>query len=144
MASATNDSAVHLERKLTEDEVRELRITLLPYFHSDGNTEADAVDITDLLDYTFAMISNSKDTEYIVNELIGMEMDFCPATVAQKLGKEISSFIIKLQGGNTEGVENTTTSSSSQSAGTHVVSLKVSAHSAGLSFSYSFFLGFVL
>ena len=92
---ADYDGTVTLSRKLTDDEIRELKIVLLPYFHSAGGLGGDE-DITDFLDYVFAMISNSKTIEYIVNELVGMEMEFCNEQVAHKVGKEISSFVAKL------------------------------------------------
>jgi hypothetical protein len=91
------DGTVSLPRKLSEEENRELRITLLPYFHVAGGLGVE--DITDFMDYTFAMISNSKAVDYVIEELIGMEMDFCNAAVAKKVGKELAEFITKITGG---------------------------------------------
>ena len=123
------DGSVSLDRKLTEEETRELRIILLPYFHSgSGGTEVD--DITDFLDYTFAMISNQKSVEYVIKELLGMEMEFCPEDVAHKVGKEISNFIIKLNngGGDNNGGGSTAEAAEDDDSGKkgpRVVSLKV-------------------
>ena len=68
------DDTVFLDRKLTQDETSELRITVLPYFHVAGGG-ASIEDVTDFLDYTFAMISNNKDVGFVIKELMGMEMD---------------------------------------------------------------------
>lgn len=121
------DGNESLSRKLTEDETRELRIVLLPYFHASG--EVGVEDITDFLDYTFAMISNSKTVEYVVKELIGMEMDFCPEEVAHKVGKEISTFLNQLNNGgcsseNAEGSKHDGEQGGEQKS-PRVVSLKV-------------------
>jgi hypothetical protein len=87
------DGNVSLTRKMEDDEIRELRIVLLPYFHISGG---EVEDITDFLDYAFAMISNSKTIDYIVQELLGMEMEFCGQEIANKVGKELSTFVAKL------------------------------------------------
>jgi hypothetical protein len=105
MSDDSYDGSVFVSRRLTEDEIRELRITLLPYFHVSGGLGAE--DIADFLDYTFAMISNTKTVDYVIEELIGMEMDFCTEQVAKKVGKELATFIIKIsgEGGGEEGEE---------------------------------------
>lgn len=87
------DRSVCLDRKLTEDETRELRITLMPYFLAEGGMESD--DINDFLDYTFTMVSNSKTIEYIVGELDG----FCSPEVSKKIGKQLADSILQLKGG---------------------------------------------
>ena len=109
------DGSVSLPRKLTDDESRELRITLLPYFHTSG--DAGVEDVTDLLDYAFAMISNNQTVEYVVKELLGMEMEFCNEEVAHKVGNELSTFVTKLNKG-----EDTSQGDAKDS---RVVSLKV-------------------
>jgi hypothetical protein len=134
------DDTVFLDRKLTQDETSELRITLLPYFHVAGGGAA-IEDVTDFLDYTFAMISNNKDVGFVIKELMGMEMEFCPPEIAEKVGRELSSFVTKLNGGgdgeganelsgNVESMErgeereeNTTVAEGAK--GSRVVSLKV-------------------
>jgi hypothetical protein len=118
------DGNVSLSRKMAEDEIRELRIVLLPYFHISGG---EVEDITDFLDYAFAMISNSKTIDYIVKELLGMEMEFCGQEVANKVGKELATFVTMLNTGGEaapqeeeEGEEDV-----SKQGGGRVVSLKV-------------------
>ena len=86
------DGSVSLSRKLTDEETKELRITLLPYFHTAGIAELGPEDVTDFLDYAFAMISNSKPVDFVVEELKGMEMDFCPPEVADKVGQAMAEF----------------------------------------------------
>ena len=88
------DGSVLIDRKLTDEETRELRIVLLPYFHASGGLGVE--DITDFLDFAFEMISNKQTVEYVVKEMIGLGMDFCTEDVAHKVGKEISSFLTKL------------------------------------------------
>jgi hypothetical protein len=123
------DGSVSISHKLSDDEIRELRIILLPYFHIAGGVGVE--DITDFLDYTFAMLSNEKTVEYVVKELIGMEMDFCAEAIAHKVGKELSVFLDKLNNGgedpqetskeaDEEGEEN-----DGSQKGPRVVSLKV-------------------
>jgi len=103
------DGSIALDRKLTEEETKELRLTLLPYFHT---TEGAGVeDVSDFVDYAFAMVSNQKSVEYVVNELLGMEMDFCSQEVADKVGNELSTFIRQLLSGGDEKGENAPTSS---------------------------------
>eukprot|EP00980_Cylindrotheca_fusiformis_P019327 scaffold6638_cov127-Cylindrotheca_fusiformis.AAC.11 len=123
---ADYDGSVFLDRKLTDEEVRELKIILFPYFHSAGGLGGDE-DITDFLDYTFAMVSNSKTVDYIVKELLGMEMEFCNEEVGQKVAREIANFVTKLNGGPEEKNEekDNTDGAESSSAG-RVVSLKAS------------------
>ena len=87
---ASYDGTVSMSRKLTENETRELKITLMPYFTTEGGMGVD--DITDFLDYTFTMVSNSKAVDYIVKELDG----FCSDEVSQKVGKELADYITKL------------------------------------------------
>jgi hypothetical protein len=115
------DGTALLDRRLTDEEIRELKIVLLPYFHASGSIGDE--DITDFLDYTFAMISNSKPAEYVVTELIGMEMDFCNQEVAHKVGKEIANFVIALNGG---GDDAAAAEAGDASQKTRVVSLKAS------------------
>jgi histidinol phosphatase-like PHP family hydrolase len=101
MSDESYNGSVFVSRRLTEAEVRELRITLLPYFHVSGGLGAE--DIADFLDYTFAMVSNAKTVDYVLQELIGMEMDFCNEQVAKKVGKELAAFIIKITSTSTTG-----------------------------------------
>jgi hypothetical protein len=50
-------------------------------------------DVDDLLDYTFAMVSNGKTLSYVVNELISMEMDVCKEDTAHDIGRQIAKFL---------------------------------------------------
>lgn len=93
--SAPYDASVALDRKLTEQETRELKILLVPYFHATGDSEAAPEDINDFLDYAFAMVNNQKTVDYVIQELVGMEMEFCNATVAEKVGGALSAFLQK-------------------------------------------------
>ena len=123
------NGSIAVPRKLTEDEIRELCITLLPYFHASGGSGLE--DITDFLDYTFAMISNSKTVDYVVDELIGMEMEFCSPEIAKKVGQELYTFIKNINSGTEEGKEENRNGQSEKnednndSKGSKVVSLKV-------------------
>ena len=131
MTEESYDGSVSLTRKLDEEEIKQLRIQLLPLFVASGGLGVE--DITDFLDYTFAMISNNKTVDYVINELIGMEMDFCTPDVASKAGKELASFINEINNGgegqqeaeegNEEGEEEDVDESSK--IGSRVVSLKV-------------------
>ena len=96
--SAQYDASVALDRKLTAEETRELKISLMPIFVATGDSEASPEDINDLLDYAFAMVNNKKTVEYVIQELVGMEMDFCNAAVAEKVGAELSGFLKKAKG----------------------------------------------
>lgn len=100
MSTSTYDGSVALDRKLTPEETRELKILLMPYFHATGDNEASPEDINDLLDYAFAMVNNQKTVEYVIQELVGMEMEFCNATIADKVGAGLSEFLRKAMGGN--------------------------------------------
>lgn len=123
---ADYDGSVVLDRKMTDEETREIKIILLPYFHASGSIGDE--DITDFLDYTFAMISNSKTVEYIVQELVGMEMEFCNEAVAHKVGAEISKFVTQLLKGGNENDDEAKVEEdgdSGEASGGRVVSLKV-------------------
>jgi hypothetical protein len=87
------DGSVSLPRKLTDEEVKELRISLMPYFHLAASDDLGPEDISDFLDYAFAMISNGKSVDFVIQELLGMEMDFCTEEVADKVGREMSVFL---------------------------------------------------
>jgi hypothetical protein len=88
------DGSISLGRKLSEEETHELRITLLPYFHSEGGMESD--DINDFLDYTFTMLSNDKTIEYIVGEYAA----FFSPEVSKKIGNQLAIRIKELKGGD--------------------------------------------
>ena len=95
-STASYDDSVALDRKLTQEEGRELKILLMPYFHATGESDASPEDINDLLDYAFAMVNNQKSVQYVIKELVGMEMEFCNSTIAEKVGSELSGFLQKI------------------------------------------------
>ena len=124
MSDEDYDGTVFLDRKLTADEISELKITLLPYFLSGGGAPTE--DVTDLLDYAFAMISNAKDIDHVKQELTGMEMEYCPPETVEKVGRELSTFVTRLNGGGGGGNDGAAESNDSSKPGSRVVSLKVS------------------
>ena len=100
------DASVALDRKLTSEETRELKILLVPFFHAAGDiTETGPEDINDFLDYAFAMVNNEKSVEYVIQELLGMEMEFCNPTIAEKIGRELSGFLQKAMKGEDDSGE---------------------------------------
>ena len=106
--SSKTSSVALVDRKLTPEESRELKILLLPCFHAPGSDSSDVApeDINDFLDYVVAMVNNNKDVGYMIKELVGMEMEFCNQAVAEKVGEELSGFLAKISGaGNTAGDE---------------------------------------
>jgi hypothetical protein len=106
MASSSYDGSLELPRKLTDEEQRELRILLVPYFHASGGGEdLGPEDISDFLDYAFAMISNQKSVDYVMQELHGMEMDFCPPSVSEKVGRVLAEFVKEIHDKERNGGE---------------------------------------
>ncbi len=77
------DPEMKCSRKLTVNESTEFRALLK------SKTSLDQ----DVLDYTFAMVSNDKTVGYIVKELVDMEL--CPN--ADELGVILSHFLTKLK-----------------------------------------------
>ena len=100
--SSEYNGTVRLNRKLTDDESKELRSKLDPLF-STQSTEAE--DISDFLDYTFAMVSNNKTVEHVIAELVEMDMEFCSQEVANQLGKILSEYLAPLDGAVTTAEE---------------------------------------
>jgi hypothetical protein len=94
--SAEYNGGVSLSRKLTGDESKELRDQLSPILANEGSGEAE--DISDFLEYAFAMVSNGKTVDHVIQELLSMEMDFCPQPVADQIGKALSEFLTQLDG----------------------------------------------
>ena len=106
LSTDSYDASVALDRKLSPEESRELKILLMPYFHATGDNEASPEDINDLLDYAFAMVNNQKTVEYVITELVGMEMDFCNSTVSEKGGGQLSGFLKNAMGGGEDDKTN--------------------------------------
>lgn len=121
------DGSVSLPRKLTDEEVKELRISLMPYFHlAENDEEVGPEDITDFLDYAFAMLSNSKSVDYVIEELLGMEMTFFSEDVADRIGKEMSTFLKSLVGNDINNEDDDGAADGEVNEGSNkVVSLKV-------------------
>ena len=79
--------------KLAEDEIKTLKEEKLKPLFKDAGENATEEDVNDILDYTFAMVNNGKTMEYVVQELVGMEMDFCPEETAHKVAKLVAEYI---------------------------------------------------
>ena len=97
-ASSSYDATVALDRKLTGEEMNELKNIMMPCFHT-TSTNTTEEDIVDLIDYAIAMINNQKSIEFTTTELIGMEMEFCTAAIADQVGHALSEFVQKIVGG---------------------------------------------
>ncbi|GAX12604.1 hypothetical protein FisN_13Lh064 [Fistulifera solaris] len=113
-------------RKLTTSETETLQHKLRPLF-----AQGDEEDIQDIIDYAITVISNQKDIHYMVEEVAGMELEFCPPEVAQQMGKHVYDYLHELQTLETEkeGRPNTSTPTSAPEK-SHVVSLKSSKGNA--------------
>ena len=85
-------------RKLTLSEATALKKRLAAEVQ-DGSAE----DVNDLLEYALAMVSNQKSVSYIVQELVGMEMDFLPQEAADKLGNVVADYLGQLDSGSGGG-----------------------------------------
>ena len=79
-------------RKLTDNEASDLRTVLQKELPS---LVDDAEDIADLLDYTFAMISNNKSVPYMEGEL----KELCNEEAAKRIGELLLEYFTKLDGG---------------------------------------------
>lgn len=98
--SSSYDGSLAMSRKLTEDESKDLRVTLLPYFHASSSRNLAPEDISDLVEYGATMITNMKSVDYAIQELLGMDLDFFTPEVADKIGAAMADFIQKLSGGD--------------------------------------------
>ncbi len=113
-------------RKLTTSETETLQQKLRPLF-----AQGDEEDIQDIIDYAITVISNQKDIHYMVEEVAGMELEFCPPEVAQQMGTHVYDYLQMLQNNETEkeGRPNTNTPTTAPEKA-HVVSLKSSKGNA--------------
>ena len=93
-----------LGRKLSTDESQRLKDSLRPLVLKghDEVSAPDEEDVSDLIDYALAMISNGKTPDQIMEELLSMDIEFCPAAVAERMGAEIENFISEEQRKRTE------------------------------------------
>jgi len=90
MSAADYNGDVAASRKLTDDETKQLRgIIVKDLKYSPQEQE----DVDDLLDYTFAMVSNGKALSYVVQELVSMEMDVCKEPQAHGIATQIAKFL---------------------------------------------------
>ena len=102
-ASSSYDATVALDRKLTVEEMNELKLIMMPCFHT-TSTNTTEEDIVDLIDYAIAMVNNQKSIEFTTTELIGMEMEFCTAAIADQVGNALSEFVQNIVGGGSSDV----------------------------------------
>ena len=81
--------------QLEEEESRGLQQRLKSILHSSSQsaTEDDAEDIADLIEYTMAMIQNGNTTEFVVRELLAMEMEICSEEKASAVGQVLNDFM---------------------------------------------------
>jgi len=93
------DGSLTAPRKLTEAETAALRSTLLAQL-VEAKTPSETEDAGDLLDYALAMLINGKAVDYIVGEMVGMEMDACDEVTGRKVSKSLVRFLKKLDGGD--------------------------------------------
>ncbi|GAX27829.1 hypothetical protein FisN_13Hh064 [Fistulifera solaris] len=104
-------------RKLTTSETETLQHKLRPLF-----AHGDEEDIQDIIDYAITVISNQKDIHYMVEEVAGMELEFCPPEVAQQMGKHVYDYLQELQRKESDSNNKSNPTSAPEKA--HVVSLK--------------------
>ena len=88
-------------RKLSSEETCTLRSLLhsklsIPSPSSKNNQQAEE-DASDLLDYAFAMISNGKNVQYVINELSSLDMEICDGNCASMLGDVLVSYFIEME-----------------------------------------------
>lgn len=108
-------------RKLTTDETAALQQRLRPLF-SDGEDD----DIQDIIDYAITVISNQKDINYMVEEIAGMELEFCPPDVSTQMGHHVYDYLQELQ----QRGSNNNNNNNEESTKPQVVSLKSSKGNA--------------
>lgn len=98
MGEATYDGSIMMNRKLNEEETKELRRILTHEFDvpEGGEDVVSAEDVSDLLDYTLAMLSNGKSVDYAIQELINMEIDFCTSVTAHRVGEKLAGYLRSL------------------------------------------------
>jgi hypothetical protein len=105
--SAPDDAELALpaDRRLNESEAENLQSQLRLLFTDINSSNQD--DIGDLIDYTMAMISNGKSVAYMVQDLIGLEMEFCPAVTCRRIGNVVASFLKPLLAASGQEVNET-------------------------------------
>jgi hypothetical protein len=93
-AGAGEDSSTTHKLQLTDDENNILQSRLKPILVSDSSTsEEEAEDVTDLIDYTLAMLQNGNTSEFVVKELMAMEMEICSQVKAEEIGRAVNVFL---------------------------------------------------
>eukprot|EP00581_Thalassiosira_minuscula_P015519 CAMPEP_0183728434 /NCGR_PEP_ID=MMETSP0737-20130205/28046_1 /TAXON_ID=385413 /ORGANISM="Thalassiosira miniscula, Strain CCMP1093" /LENGTH=652 /DNA_ID=CAMNT_0025960373 /DNA_START=122 /DNA_END=2080 /DNA_ORIENTATION=+ len=89
-----DDGELFAPRSLNISDISHLRTMFELQLHiTDDGDEADA---TDLIDYAIDMIRRGKNVGSVVEELEFMEYKICDATVAQKIGKCLTSYILEM------------------------------------------------
>lgn len=84
-----------LTTELSETQITALRSRLLSCFTlplSPPPTQHDYA--TDLLDYVLAMLTNGKELGYIVEEMVGMELEICDKTAGERVEQELAAFFM--------------------------------------------------
>jgi len=120
--STTLRSLLHTELKKANPQLASFSTTTTP------TTTDDDDDASDLLDYALAMVVNGKSAEYIVSELLSVEMDICTSETAGRIGVGIGSFLDSMSGGkrpSTDQEEEPTTTTTIASP--HIVNESVDA-----------------
>lgn len=129
------EGKVSLARKLTADETTELQGKLRPLL---GQT-AEEEYINDIIEYSCAMVSNQKTVNYVVEELTGMEMDFCPPAVIANMAQTIRAFVAAIapgvSGAATADEQAQTAESQEQTVKSRLVSIKSSSPHNALTMS---------
>lgn len=90
MSAQSYNGELTASRKLTNDEASQLRAIIVKDLNYSPEEQED---VNDLLDYTFAMISNGKSLAYVVQELVSMEMDVCQEATAHEIAMQIAKFL---------------------------------------------------
>ncbi|ACI65408.1 predicted protein [Phaeodactylum tricornutum CCAP 1055/1] len=86
-------------RKLTDAEADTLQ-TRLRSFMTPGGPE-DEEDVKELVEYLVIMVSNQKTAEDAYQEMLEMDMDFCPPATAQNVRRAITEFLQSLDAATT-------------------------------------------
>ena len=99
----SNFDTIQCARKLNEAEMTQLRTILLNELTSSSTSnpeqsQEEDENISVFLDFVLAMIGNGKTVQYIVDELVEMEMEECNAEKAKSVGNLVAKFIQEIEG----------------------------------------------
>ena len=87
--------------KLTASQTSTLRTALLRRalnYDPTNSTPSQQDDATDLLDYALAMLGNGKSVGFVVEEMVGMELEVCDDAAGERIALELGRFIRGLDG----------------------------------------------